>query len=846
MRKAQKRETLECISSLHQAHEEIRAALRQKEYETARNMLCECQEFATVLGESIEKAEGEGHSTIAHMERYCETLFQVFKEIEIGAGGSSEHKWYKSLRKQLLAVENSVKNDISVKKEVVFLPYKVSMWDSLESVYLAAREDPACEAYCVPIPYYDLKADHSFGRMHCETAGYPENVEITDWQEYNLEERKPDVIYIHNPYDGCNLVTSVHPRFYASHLKKFTDLLVYIPYYSTAGGMCEAQSLCPAYLYADYIVIQSPAFRAFFDRNLPDRKFLPLGSPKFDRVMERCKHPPEPPAAWLSKLTGKDGGRRRVFFYNTSINGMLADTEHFLQKMAYVFTCFEGREDACLLWRPHPLLETTFASMRPQYGRMYQEMKTRFLEKGTGILDTTPDLAASIALSDAYIGDMGTSVTSLFGVAGKPLFILDQKMLHRPGKDGWREVAKAGFEFQEQDRFAILQGNKLYRSGPGQYDYHYDCDLSDQRRGGTYAVVLEIAGTKYACPARAQHILVIEDGGVQRKIELQQEKLDGKAFTYAWKYKQFIVLQPLYYPAVVRYDTVTGACTCFREKIEVFTQERDGRRITGGGHIFRGTLYLASPVENKVWILEIESGAVRVMELPIGSGSRRGCNELVACRDALWMLPYTGEGIVCWKPQTGEVREYRGFPADLTCTDLDSGSRCEELPFSTMAFYGDCLYLAPQQADRYLRLVLSTGEFEQWNPPVADRAGRNVFFPWWKPEETGGWLKIYANAERRLYNVNMNTDEWEEIEIKFDKEELEAHEAGFGAWSEMLGYACMENAINSLDRFLDGVTAGSPFDKEKQLAAYRELAVNSDGSCGQKIHEYIMARDTLS
>lgn len=344
MRKAQKRETLECISSLHQAHEEIRAALRQKEYETARNMLCECQEFATVLGESIEKAEGEGHSTVAHMERYCETLFHVFKEI--GAGGSSEHKWYKSLHRQLLAVENSVKNDISVKKEVVFLPYKVSMWDSLESVYLAAREDPACDVYCVPIPYYDLKADHSFGGMHCETAGYPENVEITDWREYNLEERKPDVIYIHNPYDGCNLVTSVHPRFYASHLKKFTDLLVYIPYYSTAGGMCEAQSLCPAYLYADYIVIQSPAFRAYFDRNLPDRKFLPLGSPKFDRVMERCKHPPAPPAEWRSKLTGKDGGRRRVFFYNTSINGMLADTEHFLQKMAYVFTCFEGREEA--------------------------------------------------------------------------------------------------------------------------------------------------------------------------------------------------------------------------------------------------------------------------------------------------------------------------------------------------------------------------------------------------------------------------------------------------------------------------------------------------------------------
>lgn len=71
---------------------------------------------------------------------------------------------------------------------------------------------------------------------------------------------------------------------------------------------------------------------------------------------------------------------------------------------------------------------------------------------------------------------------------------------------------------------------------------------------------------------------------------------------------------------------------------------------------------------------------------------------------------------------------------------------------------------------------------------------------------------------------------------------MEEHEAGFGACSETLPYACIENAINSLDRFLDGVTAGNPFDKEKQLAAYRELAANSDGNCGRKIYESIKAQ----
>ena len=36
---------------------------------------------------------------------------------------------------------------MKVRKEVVFLPYKASMWDSLESVWKAAEEDPDCVAY---------------------------------------------------------------------------------------------------------------------------------------------------------------------------------------------------------------------------------------------------------------------------------------------------------------------------------------------------------------------------------------------------------------------------------------------------------------------------------------------------------------------------------------------------------------------------------------------------------------------------------------------------------------------------------------------------------------------------
>ena len=202
MRKAQMRQVLDFIESLHQAHEEIESAMGRKNLILAQNMLGECQQFAISFGENIEKLEGEGHITVSYVEDYCEVLFRVYEDV--CNGHVNEPQIHKILEEQLSRIEKSVQNDIKVKKEIAFFPYKASMWDSLESVYLAAREDPECDAFVVPIPYYDLNPDRSFGQMHYEGREYPKNIEVMDWQSYHFEKRKPDAIYIHNPYDSWN------------------------------------------------------------------------------------------------------------------------------------------------------------------------------------------------------------------------------------------------------------------------------------------------------------------------------------------------------------------------------------------------------------------------------------------------------------------------------------------------------------------------------------------------------------------------------------------------------------------------------------------------------------------
>ena len=230
MRKIQKKQILDFTALLEEAHEELKKVTGMKQYAEASDILSQCQQGALQIGELIEQEEGEGVPTILCLENYCELVFQIHESICQG-GDVNPNRIYKNLRKSLINIENSVKNDIKIRLEMVFLPYKASMWDSLESVWEAADADPDCDAYVVPIPYYDRNPDGSLGKYHYEGGELPSYVPVTHYEEYSFENRRPDAVYIHNPYDNMNIVTTVHPDFYAQKIKDNTEKLVYIPYF---------------------------------------------------------------------------------------------------------------------------------------------------------------------------------------------------------------------------------------------------------------------------------------------------------------------------------------------------------------------------------------------------------------------------------------------------------------------------------------------------------------------------------------------------------------------------------------------------------------------------------------
>ena len=80
----------------------------------------------------------------------------MLRDINLTLGVSKSLKNIFKLIKRDIQYQSEVIKNTENKWRAVFLPYKASMWTSLESIWKAANRDPNCDNYVVPIPYYNI------------------------------------------------------------------------------------------------------------------------------------------------------------------------------------------------------------------------------------------------------------------------------------------------------------------------------------------------------------------------------------------------------------------------------------------------------------------------------------------------------------------------------------------------------------------------------------------------------------------------------------------------------------------------------------------------------------------
>ena len=50
-------------------------------------------------------------------------------------------------------------------------------------------------------------------------------------------------------------------------------------------------------------------------------------------------------------------------------------------------------------------------------------------------------------------------------------------------------------------------------------------------------------------------------------------------------------------------------------------------------------------------------------------------------------------------------------------------------------------------------------------------------------------------------------------------------------------YCLNESAVQTLEDFIENRITGSPFDRERQKAAFEKINVNTDGTCGRTVYD---------
>lgn len=387
-----------------------------KEKEAVMELLMQMQDAAIQTGTFVEKDSGT-EDIVACFEYFCEELYHIYKAVE-NRDGIREHsdKAAEELSKIL-----ALSNEHETEYKVVFLPYKMSMWDSMESIYMAMKEQNQFICQIVPVPYFNKDKNNTKTELIYEGDSFRRKYNILDYREYCFDTECPDIIFIHNPYDNCNRVTEVKEEYFSNHLKSTGAILVYVCYY-IAGYTYRLENMgglrTPGAFHADYIVVQNENLKkAFLFWGINEKKLLVTGSPKIDYVHNILKQAEKCPEEWKELLHNKT-----VFLLNSGIHTFLNNKNWINEIEKIIYAVIE--KDGCgLIWRPHPLLRNTIISMRPETQEQFDTLLYTVQHADSAVLDYNEEYKNAFLYSDAMISDY-SSLVLLYTYTGKPVYLL--------------------------------------------------------------------------------------------------------------------------------------------------------------------------------------------------------------------------------------------------------------------------------------------------------------------------------------------------------------------------------------------------------------------------------------
>lgn len=847
MRRAQQAKLLELVQTLKTANTEL---YRQDSPEVLCGLLADMQDFTFQIIRYIESVEGKGTKTTELLDGFCKILYMAYCERSI-------ENYDQCLNVQLINIENMIYIELKPNRlAAAFFPHNASMADSLQSIWEAAMADPVCDVTICPIPWFERSPDGTLGEMHDESDAYPKDLPLADWREYDVEAYHPDIIFICSPYDEWNYVTSVHPDFYCERLKKCTDMLVYSPYFVVMDDVPELLCVTSASIYANKTIVQSEAvcntyirvFEAAYGKRFgdPKEKFVPLGSPKFDKVIATTRENCELPETWSKIVAGK-----RAVFFNTSINAILRNSEMYLDKLQNVLSAFREREDVVLWWRPHPLSESTFDSMRPLLADTYRKIVKQYKQEAYGIYDDSPELHRAIAWTDAYYGDR-SSVAALYETTGKKVVIQSISDMEPPEDEKermvWRahclDLAKQPLTMEDlyfdgkYFWFSTTNYNSLFKMNRDTWKAEWIGMFPNEELGAfrLYSSIAYCNGKLYFCPLSAKEIAVYNlSTNMFSKIpfDAPSNKVHEN-YQYAKFYQvvatgDCVYFLPYYYDSIICFNTITGVLTYHGD----WRQEVEQNRSNGTMGYFcsctvaENRLIAPSACSNRVLVFDIDHQTSELFIMP-----NTGKDKI-----------YSGisyDGAKCYvMDDKGNVfiRKFKSHNEKVIQLNAPE-SQYDDFACCPMAVNDHVIYALPNTGDFALALDTKRNELTKFDGYGDEKDYPYSYGLYWFAKIFDGCLYTSAARTGRFIRHNLKSGEKNESMVYLqDRDALEVENVIGNAFRASLIGRKTGSYVNEpancgeyLTAFLD-YTASDDYNIDIQDAGH--------GSAGRRIYEYI-------
>ncbi|GEM_PF-1179670 len=823
-----KQSIIEMLDSLFDQHKQLYYCTDMNE------QLTKCQQIAITIGTTIEKYECHD-KIIVLLENYCENLYQIsIKNKNEDELKSIIFNLDRQITEIKIRAEKCIKEELY---EIVFMPYNSTMWDAMESIYFEVIKDRRFNVVVLPIPYYIFDKNNKCIENQYDGGKFPDYIKITKYYDYDITEKKPDVIFIHNPYDEYNHVTRVNSNFYSSELIKYTQKLVYIPYYISDELTMDYMCNMPGVKNAWRVFVQSEKIKNQYDKWNNSSRIIAIGSPKIDKLLKINNSKDNIKKDWLDVVNGKT-----VFLFNTHLNNIINESTALINKIKFIISIFKEKDEIALLWRPHPLSIETAKSLSPSILNDYLNVIQEFKLLRNGIYDDTADLYTSISLSNAYIGDEYSSIVKLYGITGKPMLFLNELYGFDDNKPKCIRTISPAVVGDKLYMFS-WEYNALFEFDIKTGDNIFICSFPSEniRQQNLYSEAVVSGDKIYYIPCAAKKIAVYNTA-IQSlsHIEINHHKFDDYNVV-VHKYRLYLI--PIYYSnEMYSIDIDNNSIELIKTNYDLTIKnfKEFGRIPLFYGKIVIGNkIWRACRIGNFLQVFDMETLKFDYYEVTCNVKSFR---DITYDGKDFWILPNSNDNIIRWNDKTRDVQI-------INIYSTNENKSTNYLQYNEICYCNGGVWVIPFTADEILKINIETKEVSKISCDnlkgfERDYANSKVFNDYIIEQEK---LLLFPYQSNSIVCIDTESFDASTVVTKIDHEgkEIEWINKIVGKYKNLNSQDNMssytyDEKICSISNFIFIVKNNIDIYQKERSEFYSKNIKNADGSCGVNIWKYIL------